>query len=244
MEKLKQVIEKVKEQADIRNVLGVVLLILGLYLLLKPVYINYIYTPKKLDNSYNEALALSQEELEANRKKLEQNEEDMFDFSQVKSITELEPNTTINKANVIGGLYIPKVNIKMPIMYGATHENMLNGVGTLKPNMEMGIGNFSLAGHNHPNPNLMLAPLKKMKDGFEMYITDKQHIYKYQTDSIEVVMPERIDVLDEVEGRNELTLVSCYSDDGHDRIIVKGELLEVIPYEEASQELLKAFNDL
>lgn len=227
---------------DKKKIFSIILIVVGLSIIIG----SYMLPRYGVKSAYNNAMKLDEIALQENLEKQQakSKNEDVFDFSQVESINELTPITKINTENVIGGLYIPSVQIKMPIMYGATHENMLNGVGTLKPNMEMGIGNFSLAGHNHPNPNLMLAPLKKMKDGFEMYITDKQHIYKYQTDSIEVVMPERIDVLDEVEGRNELTLVSCYSDDGHDRIIVKGELLEVIPYEEASQELLKAFNDL
>lgn len=218
---------------------------MGIGLIAYPFYLNWYVTPKNLDNVYETALVQTKEDLKSNLEELEKkaDEEDMFDFSQVQSITELEPNTEINHANVIGALYIPDVNIKMPIMYGATHENMLNGVGTLKPYMYMGKGNYSLAGHNHPNPNLMLAPLKKMSNGHKMYITDKDNIYVYETDSIEVVMPDRTDVILDEEGRTELTLVSCYSDDGHDRIIVKGELVDTIPYVDADQELLKAFND-
>ena len=200
--------------------------------------------PKVIAMNYNHAMKQSGEELKENLKKQQEKaeKEDLFDFSKVASINELTPMTKIVSENVIGGLYIPDVAIKMPIMYGATHENMLNGVGTMKKDMQMGENNYSLAGHNHPNPKLMLAPLKKMEIDDKIYITDKDKVYEYVTSSIEVVMPDRVDVIDDVEGKKEITLVSCYSDDGHDRIIVKGELSNVIPYTEANQELLKAFN--
>lgn len=226
---------------DKKKIFSIILIVVGLSIIIG----SYMLPRYGVKSAYNNAMKLDEIALQENLEKQQakSKNEDVFDFSQVESINELTPITKINTENVIGGLYIPSVQIKMPIMYGATHENMLNGVGTLKPNMVMGEANYSLAGHNHPQPNLMLAPLKKMKKSYKMYITDKQNIYEYNTSSIEVVMPERVDVIEDVEGKNELTLVSCYSDDGHDRIIVKGDLINVTPYKDATQDLLRAFNN-
>lgn len=226
------------------KLLSILLLLAGIILAGTELYKRYIYVPKKMEDTYKEAMQIDKDEMKNNLAELEANaEDDAFDFSQVEMITEVDPVTEINKKNVIGGLYIPDVGVKMPIMYGTTHQNMLAGVGTMKKSMTMGAGNYSLAGHNHPNPNLMLAPLKKMDKGMKMYITDKDKVYVYETDFIEVVLPDRTDLIKDGESP-QLTLVSCYSNDGHDRIIVQGKLIDSYEYTDAGQDILKAFNDL
>ena len=85
--------------------------------------------------------------------------------------------------------YVPSIDFKMPILYGATHQNMLVGGGTLKVNQVMGEGNYAIVGHNHPNQNLLFAPIRKINEGDLMYTTYKKYVYVYQAVYKEVIMP-------------------------------------------------------
>ena len=75
-----------------------------------------------------------------------------------------------------------------------------------------------------------------------IYLTDKEKVYKYEIVEVNKVTPDRIDVIEDREGINELTLVTCEDANATERIIVKANLKEVKDYLEASPEILQSFN--
>ena len=101
----------------------------------------------------------------------------------------------------------------------------------------MGEGNYAIAGHNHPNPNLLFVPIRNITEGDLMYTTDKKHVYVYRAVYKEGIMPDRTEVIEDKEGKNELSLLSCYSSDGSDRIVVQGDLIEKVLLEEVDEVL-------
>ena len=64
----------------------------------------------------------------------------------------------------------------------------------------------------------------------------------YEIVEVNKVTPDRIDVIEDREGINELTLVTCEDANATERIIVKANLKEVKDYLEASPEILQSFN--
>lgn len=203
-------------------------------------YIDRFISPKQLEKEYVSTMeTIKAEDIEENKGRL--NTEDGFNFEDVEFLTDTVVDPYINKENVIGGVYIPSVGVNMPLMYGATNDNLKSAVGTMKPEQVMGEGNYAIAGHNARNPNILFAPIRRIEDGDKMYITDKSKVYVYEKVKDEVVMPERVDVIEDVEGEELLTLVSCYSADGTDRIIVTGKLVSVIDFEDASTGIRVAF---
>ena len=56
----------------------------------------------------------------------------------------------------------------------------------------------------------------------KIYITDKEKIYTYVISSVETVTPDRVDVIQDREGVNEITLVTCEDAAATYRTIVKG----------------------
>lgn len=221
--------------------ISLLLTILGCLLLFGDTTIkHYIYEKPLLEE---QKIVLKEENRNEIKKQIQKNKKDsvdkkdVFDFENVKSIelNELR-NAKLNQKNLIGIIYVPSVNIKLPILYGATHENMLVGAGTLKSNQKMGDGNYSIASHNHPNPNILFAPIRNINNGDIMYMTDYENVYLYKMKLKEVIEPTRIDVIEDVENKSLLTLVSCYSPDGHDRIFVTGELFEIKKFDDMSLE--------
>lgn len=182
---------------------------------------------------------------------IEQNKtvETTFDFDQVESLSTeavLAAQWDSQELPVIGGIAIPELAINLPIFKGMSNTALYFGAGTMKEDQEMGKGNYSLASHHLTlvpgAEKVLFTPLDRAKEGMLIYITDKQSIHTYQITSVEIVWPDRIDVIDDVEGVTEITLVTCEDSEATKRIIVKGVLKESIPYKEASKEMKKAFN--
>ena len=172
-----------------------------------------------------------------------------FDFDSVKAVSSeavLSAQWDAQKLPVIGGIAVPEVEINLPIFKGLDNVNLFYGAGTMKPNQKMGEGNYALASHHiftAENASQMLfSPLANAKAGMKIYLTDKDKVYTYEIREVKHVTPDRVDEIEDREGINEITLVTCVDYNATKRIIVKGDLKEIKPYSEASSDVLDAFN--
>jgi len=172
-----------------------------------------------------------------------------FDFQEVKSLsTEAVINAQwqAQKLPVIGGIAIPELKMNLPIFKGLDNVCLYYGAGTMKEDQVMGQGNYSLASHHIfglTGANAMLfSPLDNAEAGMKIYVTDKEKIYTYVITSLETVSPDRIDVIADHEGVNEITLVTCDDLAATNRIIVKGTLETSVDYDQAPKEILEAFS--
>ena len=187
---------------------------------------------------------VSKEKIEENN-----NSEGNFDFNSVKAISSeavLSAQWDAQQLPVIGGIAIPEVEINLPIFKGLDNVNLFYGAGTMKPNQKMGEGNYSLASHHiftAENASQMLfSPLVNAKKGMKIYLTDKDKVYTYDIREVKHVTPDRVDEIDDREGINEITLVTCVDYDATERIIVKGDLKEIKSYSDTPSDVLAAFN--
>lgn len=172
-----------------------------------------------------------------------------FDFDSVKAVSSeavLSAQWDAQKLPVIGGIAVPEVEINLPIFKGLDNVNLFYGAGTMKPNQKMGEGNYALASHHiftAENASQMLfSPLANAKSGMKIYLTDKDKVYTYEIREVKHVTPDRVDEIEDREGINEITLVTCVDYNATERIIVKGDLKEIKPYSETSSDVLDAFN--
>ena len=188
---------------------------------------------------------------QVSKEKLEENNsaEGNFDFNSVKSISSeavLSAQWDAQQLPVIGGIAVPEVEINLPIFKGLDNVNLFYGAGTMKPNQKMGEGNYSLASHHiftAENASQMLfSPLVNAKEGMKIYLTDKDKVYTYDIREVKHVTPDRVDEIDDREGINEITLVTCVDYDATERIIVKGDLKDIKPYSETPSDVIAAFN--
>lgn len=131
----------------------------------------------------------------------------------------------------VGEIIIPSVEIHLPLLHGATDANMSLGVGTLFPDRRMGTGNFALASHWMPQPGLLFASLSQVEMGDMIFLRDAHYVYAYEIFENKEVDVYRVDVIDDVEDRAIVTLVTC-TPDMIRRVIVQGELVEQISIEE------------
>ncbi|HFR3779238.1 TPA: class A sortase, partial [Streptococcus suis] len=224
-----------------RNLLTVVLILISLALIFNTSIRNFIIGWNT--NKY-QISNVTTEDIEKNKQA-----ETTFDFDQVQSISTeaiLAAQWDAQRLPVIGGIAVPELGINLPIFKGVFNTSLMYGAGTMKENQEMGKGNYALASHHifgvTGAADVLFSPLDRAKNGMKIYITDKTNVYTYVIDSVEIVSPESVYVIDDVEGRTEVTLVTCTDYNATQRIIVKGVLESTTPYNETAKDILDSFN--
>lgn len=163
-----------------------------------------------------------------------------FDFDQTRPVTwesVIESHQKRTDLPVIGGLAIPSLELQLPILNGLAEENLVAGAGTMAPTQKLGQANYSLVSHNYAKTGILFSDLQYMSAGDLVYLTDLKDIYIYQVDTVEMVSPDRVDVIAEVPGEKLLTLITC-SDDILNRWVSQGHLKKIVPFEQASDDLL------
>ncbi|HEL1625441.1 TPA: class A sortase [Streptococcus suis] len=224
-----------------RNLLTVVLILISLALIFNTSIRNFIIGWNT--NKY-QISNVTTEDIEKNKQA-----ETTFDFDQVQSISTeaiLAAQWDAQRLPVIGGIAVPELGINLPIFKGVFNTSLMYGAGTMKENQEMGKGNYALASHHifgvTGAADVLFSPLDRANNGMKIYITDKTNVYTYVIDSVEIVSPESVYVIDDVEGRTEVTLVTCTDYNATQRIIVKGVLESTTPYNETAKDILDSFN--
>ena len=134
---------------------------------------------------------------------------------------------------------MPDVGMNLPIYKGVTNEGMYLGAGTLMPNQKMGESNYAIASHHSIHKGLLFEPLMHAKVGQAVYLTDLDKVYKYEINYIDEVDPSRVDLI-EPTANPILTMVTCDSSLTM-RVVVQAKLVDTKPIEEATSEMVKAF---
>jgi len=221
-----------------KKIVGGLLILIGVAFIAYPSIMAHIVRPHFLEIRHQEALDINQEEISLNRERIEENrasesyqESSPFDYEAVEYLSYGYDNVSFDHDGVIGVIQIPSVELELPIFYGTTNEVLEIGAGTMKPEQQMGRGNYALAGHNSRNPELYFAPIRELQEGAVIYVTDKETVYKYTKTQKKVVNPDAIHVLEDMEDRELITLISCTSD-GSKRLVVQGKLKAEFPFED------------
>lgn len=211
--------------------IGIILLILGIALIFNKQIMGFVVThmTDQAINQFDETKAKNAKDVN-------------FDFEDVKDLSlqdVLKAQISNEKVHSIAALSIPEVNMQLPILYGISNTNLAIGAGTLKKDMEIGEGNYALAGHNMNNNTTLFSPLTQAKEGMLMYTTNYKRVYTYKITKIFVIQPTQVEVIEDKPGERLLTLVTC-NYDGSKRMIVQGEYVRAQDVDDAPQDIFTA----
>ena len=136
---------------------------------------------------------------------------------------------TAPSGSLIGRVQIPQLQLSVPVLEDDESTSLLRGLGHIRGTATLGgLGTVGLAGHR----DTFLRPLRGITPGMVILASDTSGTYHYIVDSTEIVLPERVDVLN-TRSRPELTMITCYPFDyvGHapKRFIVHAHLVSVSP---------------
>lgn len=173
------------------------------------------FRERKLEELSKDALNL----LEKETKKVEDNNPKVEELSAT--------GISYGKYTVLGKLEIPKVGISSVILKEQTYAAM--NLGVIKTyGVELNQpGGFIIAGHNFRGRGQFMYPIKNLKNGDKIYITDSIGIQMaYTVYSVErYVSPNDTSYYKSYEDKYHLVLSTC-ENGGKSRIIVKAEAID------------------
>lgn len=213
-----------------------VVLLVGLGLIFSAPIKNWLISMK------SDAVAI--ESMDANDIDKNKQKKASFDFEEVRLLdlkTVALAHFNSDQINVIGGISIPSVNLNLPIGKGISEFTLALTAGTMKENQVMGKGNYTLAGHHMNRSDLLFSPLYEVEMGAVVYLTDLNTIYEYEITEQRTIEATEIEVLADSPNETVLTLITC-DDDGVTRLLTVARFVKGIPVEEATSEMLKAFD--
>lgn len=158
-------------------------------------------------------------------KVLEQWQQSMNDISTIESSKKNDsPQDSLNKYI----LKIDKIELYMPVLDGATDENLDISLSKMNHTAEPGeVGNFAVAGHRSYTYGRHFNRLDELQKGDILTVEAKNKNYKYEVEETLVVEPEELWVLEGNNKDKEITLVTCTPIKvASHRLIIKGKLVE------------------
>ena len=215
------------------KIFSTLLIIVGVILILSPV-INKMLIKNLVEKTQGMVGEISPEEIEENSKEVA-----IYDFSAINDVgitSTITENINFSNKDIIGLLTIEDLNISLPILKGMTNPNLLTGAVTMVPDIVMGKGNYSLAGHYMKDKSLLFGSLMDIQIGSIVKITDKKSIYEYEIYDTRIVPDTAFYMLEDKmateRGKPIITLMTCYytSKNGK-RFFALGELIDEYPYE-------------
>ncbi|MGF2715657.1 class A sortase [Bacillus cereus] len=160
----------------------------------------------------------------------------------VKRTTGYGKDINYGSRGVIGGIYVPSVDIKLPISKGVGNNSLSRGVGTAFEDREMGKGNYVLLGHNSPNKHVLFSPLEDMAVGDKIYVTDATNMYEYETTEKKRIHQSQSEVMNNTE-QDMITLITCFGGlNTTKRTVVTGKLKQKYPVSDAEKKIKTSLN--
>lgn len=144
-----------------------------------------------------------------------------------------EKTLDVTGTGIMGYLDVPKIGIEMPIYHGTEEEVLQLGVGHMEGST-LPIGgpgtHCVLSGHTGLASAKLFTKLDQMEVGDTFTVSVLNEILTYQVVDIFVKLPEEMEALDIVDGKDYCTLLTCtpYGVNSH-RLLVRGERVETPP---------------
>jgi LPXTG-site transpeptidase (sortase) family protein len=142
-----------------------------------------------------------------------------------------EPHLLV-EGEVIGEIQVPRLGLSAMVVQGDSPASLRHAVGHLTKSALPGEwGNVALAGHR----DTLFRPLREIQVGDEIRFKTFGQNFKYVVESMEVVAPTDLHVLEATSG-HDLTFITCfpfyYLGPAPKRFIVRARQAEEMPREQ------------
>lgn len=189
---------------NIRRIIGLILIIVGLSIIVSIVY-------KKIETN--------------NKQKELQNILEQVINDDPKELSKEEEENLINGYKPIALMEIPSINLSQGIVEGIADDVLQYYLGHFEGSAMPGEkGNFSVAGHRVSDYSEVFVNLYKTEIGDKILVKANKKEYVYEITENFIVAPDRVEVLDNTDDAT-ITLVTC-TVGAKERVIVKGKLVE------------------
>jgi len=139
---------------------------------------------------------------------------------------------SIPGGDIMGYVIIEKIGVELPLYHGTSDEVLSRGVGHLQ-GTSLPVGGPSthsvMSAHRGLPSAKLFTNLDRMEIGDTFQISILDQVLTYQVDQVKVILPNEIEDLQIVEGKDYCTLFTCtpYGINTH-RLLVRGIRIETI----------------
>ncbi|MEC0183688.1 class D sortase [Paenibacillus peoriae] len=120
------------------------------------------------------------------------------------------PITNADEQTPIATISISRINLKLPVLEGATRQNMKHAAVHMAETGTLGqVGNAAIAAHRARTPGRLFNRLDEMELGDEIVVNTQGGQFVYRVYSIKVVDPKDVSVLKSFKKQKLLTLITC-----------------------------------
>lgn len=147
--------------------------------------------------------------------------------------------------NIIGTLWIPRMEVELPVYLGATKANMKKGAALLG-NTSMPLGgentNSVIAAHRGGGSTPMFRNIQLLQKGDKIQLTTPFETLIYRVAEIEVILPNETNKVMIQQGRDLLTLVTChpYTKNTHRYVVIAERSMEEVQEKESDRKEVEA----
>ena len=116
-------------------------------------------------------------------------------------------------SEIFGVISIPSLDIEMPIYLGAGYQHMADGAAHLsQTSLPIGGSNTNcvIAGHRGWRGAAYFLHITELEVGDEVLVTNHWETLRYRVVDIQIIDPNDIDAILIQDGRELLTLLTCY----------------------------------
>ncbi|OKP99867.1 class C sortase [Paenibacillus sp. P46E] len=111
---------------------------------------------------------------------------------------------------ITGIIQIDKINLKLPILEGATKANMKHAAAHMQETAAIGqVGNAAIAAHRSRTAGRLFNRLNEVAIGDSISVQTSGHDYRYVVYDISIVEPTDVSVLNGRGDDKILTLITC-----------------------------------
>ncbi len=129
-----------------------------------------------------------------------------FEMKKFKQAGRVSGPHILAEGDVIGEIQVPRLGLHAIVVQGDSPANLRRAVGHLSKSALPGEwGNVALAGHR----DTFFRPLHGIRLGDEIKFKTPEHSFEYLAESIEVVAPNDVQVLEPSTG-HDLTFITCF----------------------------------
>jgi sortase A len=129
-----------------------------------------------------------------------------LEMRKIRQADRLAGPRVLGEGDVIGEIQVPRLGLSAIVVQGGSSANLRRAVGHLSKSALPGQwGNVALAGHR----DTFFRPLRDIQVGDEIRFKTPERSFEYVVESIEVVAPRDIRVLEPSSG-HELTFITCF----------------------------------
>lgn len=145
---------------------------------------------------------------------------DAWDYEQAPITVEHMPSD-----GIIGYIEIPDMDVRLPLLLGASEENMAKGAAVLSQT-SMPIGgestNCVIAGHRGYRGSPYFRNIQRLQVGSAVYVTNPWKTLEYTVTGFDIIQPSDLDAILIQPGKDMVTLLTChpYASRGEYRYVV------------------------